>query len=329
MYQGNHMVQAWKIAPGKGAEDWSLFREHGCIGVGWLKRQDYRRYHNEMEVLAALEQLHGEGTRGYGAGAARMVWQFVEEVKPSHIVVANQGFNRVVGIGVVTSEYLAPQDDQNPVRDDTSTHRHHVHLVEWLVTEPVDLPGNRFFVQAALSPLEAEKLNQVMEAYVAKFPQLRATVDQLLSGYPAGISGWLPDEVARSATLVEGAVRQITVNAYERNPKARRQCIAAHQARCHICGFDFGTAYGPEFAGFIHVHHLRPLAEIRGEYIVDPIEDLRPVCPNCHAIIHHGGGKPRSIEEVQQLLAQQRAEQGAAADRPRDYRSPSSTAPTA
>lgn len=74
--------------------------------------------------------------------------------------------------------------------------------------------------------------------------------------------------------------------------------------------------YGPEFAGFIHVHHLRPLSGIGGGYVVDPVEDLRPVCPNCHAVIHHGG-RLRSIEEVRHLLALQRhAEPAAAADDP-------------
>jgi len=115
----------------------------------------------------------------------------------------------------------------------------------------------------------------------------------------------IPQEVHRTDGLVEGALRVVTVNAYERNPEARRECIVAHKPRCVVCGFDFGLAYGPEFAGLIHVHHLRPLSEVGGEYVVDPVEDLRPVCPNCHAVIHHRG-RLRSIDEVRQLLAQQR-----------------------
>jgi len=35
--------------------------------------------------------------------------------------------------------------------------------------------------------------------------------------------------------------------------------------------------------------------------IVDPVKDLRPVCPNCHAVIHLRGGC-LSIEEVQELI---------------------------
>lgn len=107
---------------------------------------------------------------------------------------------------------------------------------------------------------------------------------------------------------------RVTVNGYEPQPGARRQCIAAYQPRCYACGFDFGAVYGPEFAGFIHVHHLRPLSEVGREYVVDPIEDLRPVCPNCHAVLHCRV-PAYSIEDVRGFLARQRlAEQATAAD---------------
>ncbi len=118
-----------------------------------------------------------------------------------------------------------------------------------------------------------------------------------------------PDEVPTARTFIEGAVYAVTANAYERNPEARRLCIAAHEPKCAACGFDFGAAYGPEFAGFIHVHHIRPLSEIRTGYIVDPVNEMRPVCPNCHAILHHGG-RLRTIAEVKDLLHRARTLEG-------------------
>jgi hypothetical protein len=111
----------------------------------------------------------------------------------------------------------------------------------------------------------------------------------------------LPEEIDPSVVLREGAVRTIVVNAYERNPEARRQCLAAHGTACCICGFNFGVVYGPEADGYIHVHHLQPLSEIGEEYVVNPVEDLRPVCPNCHAVIHIGG-RCRTVDEVRKML---------------------------
>lgn len=133
-------------------------------------------------------------------------------------------------------------------------------------------------------------------------PQVAEALEQLGWVTPAGFVS--PDEVHPAAQLVEGAVCRITVNAYERNPEARRQCIAAHGTDCCICGFSFGAVYGAEADGYIHVHHVRPLSEVGGEYVVDPVEDLRPVCPNCHAVLHLGE-RCRTIEEVRQLLGRQ------------------------
>jgi predicted HNH restriction endonuclease len=111
-----------------------------------------------------------------------------------------------------------------------------------------------------------------------------------------------PDEITLTQPLVEGAVCQITVNAYERNPKARRQCIEEHGRACCICSFSFGEAYGPVAEKVIHVHHLRALSEIGEEYDVDPLKDLRPLCPNCHAVLHLRKPTPFSIQEVRELL---------------------------
>jgi 5-methylcytosine-specific restriction enzyme A len=119
----------------------------------------------------------------------------------------------------------------------------------------------------------------------------------------------LPEEVPVGGKLAEGAVRRVKINAYERNPAARARCIEHHGASCTVCSFDFESAYGPLAAGFVHVHHLKPLSEIGERYEIDPIKDLRPVCPNCHAVIHLDG-RTRTIEEVQSLLKQAAIPQG-------------------
>jgi len=84
----------------------------------------------------------------------------------------------------------------------------------------------------------------------------------------------------------EGAKKQITVNAYERNPFARKKCIEHYGATCFICGYNFQKYFGDNFKDKIHIHHIKPLSEVNEEYEVDPIQDLIPVCPNCHFIIH-------------------------------------------
>lgn len=101
--------------------------------------------------------------------------------------------------------------------------------------------------------------------------------------------------------FTEGKVVQVFVNRYERNQRARQECIRHHGDKCFACGFDFGITYGDIAKGFIHVHHLTQLADINEEYDVDPINDLVPLCPNCHSVIHLT--KPAmTVEELMKRL---------------------------
>ena len=102
-------------------------------------------------------------------------------------------------------------------------------------------------------------------------------------------------------SLIEGAKRTVTVNAYERNPKARELCIKYWGALCDVCGFDFQRTYGNIGSGFIHVHHLVPVSEISKSYQVNPINDLRPVCPNCHAMLHTSN-PPLDVQQLKGLI---------------------------
>lgn len=132
-------------------------------------------------------------------------------------------------------------------------------------------------------------------------PELAAALEELR--WVEGSAPLLPEEINNSEVLTEGAIQHITVNAYERNPEARRRCIEHYGTRCCICRFDFGQVYGEVAKGLIHVHHLRPLSEIGEEYQINPVADLRPVCPNCHAVLHRRS-PAYSIEEVKAFLDQ-------------------------
>jgi len=111
-----------------------------------------------------------------------------------------------------------------------------------------------------------------------------------------------PDDI-EDKDLFEGTKKQITVNAYERSSQARQECIEHYGVKCSICNFDFEEVYGDIGQNFIHVHHIKPLSEIDEKYKINLIKDLRPVCPNCHAMLHKR--KPAySIEEIQDKIEQ-------------------------
>ncbi len=104
--------------------------------------------------------------------------------------------------------------------------------------------------------------------------------------------------------LYEGALVKVMANKYERNQKARRECVAKKGYHCLVCGRDFEATYGEIGKNFIHVHHLTPISSIGKEYELNVDTDLAPVCPNCHYMLHRKD-PPYTIEELKELLHQQ------------------------
>jgi len=110
-----------------------------------------------------------------------------------------------------------------------------------------------------------------------------------------------PDEVDKNQKYSEGKTRQVTVNSYERNPLARQECIDHFGLNCQVCDFNFQEKFGKLGQNFIHVHHKVDISIIGKEYSVNPITDLIPVCPNCHAMLHKK--KPAySISDLKSIM---------------------------
>lgn len=110
-------------------------------------------------------------------------------------------------------------------------------------------------------------------------------------------------ESAIPAESFEGALKTATVNRYERSSVARRKCIEHYGCKCYVCGLSFEEYYGKIGEGFIHVHHIVPLNEIGEEYKVDYVNDLIPVCPNCHAMLHRKvNGKAPTTDELRNMI---------------------------
>lgn len=105
--------------------------------------------------------------------------------------------------------------------------------------------------------------------------------------------------------LLEGSQVDVVQTKYERNLEARRKCIDFYGAKCFACRFDFSEVYGPIGEGFIHVHHIVPISSLGKEYEVNPIKDLVPLCPNCHAMAHRRN-PPYTVEELQQMRKRQK-----------------------
>lgn len=100
----------------------------------------------------------------------------------------------------------------------------------------------------------------------------------------------------------EGDTSEVFITKHERNIEARNRCIKSKGCKCFVCGFDFEKVYGDLGKGFIHIHHINPISTKDRLYVINVENDLVPVCPNCHAMLHRRKDRLLSIEELKQII---------------------------
>ena len=83
-----------------------------------------------------------------------------------------------------------------------------------------------------------------------------------------------------------------------RNRKIIELAKKRHGTKCAVCGFSFGEVYGFHGDGFIEIHHLNPIANGGRKTNVN---DLCPVCANCHRMLHRGAAL-LSIKELKRII---------------------------
>lgn len=135
-------------------------------------------------------------------------------------------------------------------------------------------------------------------------PEIEAAAHHLDAAVSAHLAGQsqLAGELIRLADMP--AIRAWTESLWGGNsPYVVLRAVSDVPIRvtCMTCGFNFKKAYGTLGEGFIHVHHIIPIGKIAVEYEVNPVTDLVPVCPNCHAMIHRAE-PPLTIKQLRDHL---------------------------
>jgi 5-methylcytosine-specific restriction protein A len=201
----------------------------------------------------------------------------------------------LMGSGVVVSEpFEAPHWDPERARQGDT-----VYQVEIIFDVLGDLPilGEEQLTSGALG-----KHNWFPQNSGTQIPEDITLELETEWSRVSGTAFHPPDVDALPTLHLEGTKQTRLVTSYERNSEAREECIRRHGTSCQVCGLAFEERYGQIGKGFIHVHHVVPVSEIGDQYQVDPTEDLRPVCPNCHAMLHKRT-PPYTVEELRSMIA--------------------------
>ena len=93
----------WLVAPGPNATYFDEFYENGILAIGWDYLGDLSRYENDEQIREAIRE-HEESDRN-PRNATLACYQFAHFMRVGDVVFAKQGQRKIVGYGVVTSDY--------------------------------------------------------------------------------------------------------------------------------------------------------------------------------------------------------------------------------
>ena len=98
----------WIYSPGDNACKWDEFYKAGIMAIGWHEIGDLSVFSSKDEMKQKLKETRGQ-QYSY-KNAAHATWQFANDIKPGDVVFVKKGMYKIIGRGVVTSDYQYTPD---------------------------------------------------------------------------------------------------------------------------------------------------------------------------------------------------------------------------
>lgn len=234
------------------------------LAIGWSDTGDLSQFQpmNSHDITKQINITHNNISNAHLGGPS--LWNFYQNVKIGDIVMVNSNGKRKC-VFEVTGDYFFANNNEAILK-----YKHQR--------------------TATLTDIDAEKLWLKCGAEVETGENLRWT-----------FSGVAITKEVKKIIYKEGLKHSVTSTLIERNPKARKECIDHYGSKCFVCSYDFFKTFGELGRGYIHIHHIKDISLSTGIYDIDPIQDLIPLCPNCHAMAHKE--KPAiSIERLKKYI---------------------------
>jgi len=125
-------VKYWTYSPGKEGKYWDDLYDQGLLSIGWDFMGDLKQYETKEEMLQPMEAKYGEGSSFKNRILA--CYEFASVMKPGDVVFAKIGTSKLLGYGVVQSEYKFDNSREN--------HKH-IRVIDWKKRGSWDISDNK------------------------------------------------------------------------------------------------------------------------------------------------------------------------------------------
>lgn len=119
----DNSVHYWIYSPGEKAKYWDQFYKEGIMAIGMGNIGDLKQFSSLKEVRERMKSIFDASKTYKNDGYC--AWQFANEIKPNDVIFVKQGMFKIIGRGVVTSEYIYDEkraDGYNHIRKVNWTH---------------------------------------------------------------------------------------------------------------------------------------------------------------------------------------------------------------
>ena len=116
-------------------------------------------------------------------------------------------------------------------------------------------------------------------------------------------------------SIYEGTQLIVQTKIYQRSQELRKKAITHYtdengRIQCKVCSFDFEEVYGEHGKGYIEIHHQKPVFQFDGDdlkrTITNALENVIPVCANCHRMIHRSRINVLSLDDMKKIFIKNR-----------------------
>ena len=133
----NKNTKVWLFAPGENACMWDECKDSQTMCLGWDLIGDLSEFNNKEELTKALQVAYQKEDASFKNDSLAL-WQFVHDIHPGDIVYAKKGINKIIGRGVVESDYYYDGA--------LSTYRH-IRKVKWTHYGDWDYPAHKLVLK--------------------------------------------------------------------------------------------------------------------------------------------------------------------------------------